>query len=107
MIMLKRFSALLFAALMVSALGCATQSEPQSPGALRVVYIEQQTGRFSREFGKRITQRLASTDTASAAELARRYRVEPSAVPHGYVGAVCGPVLLADPGADFDWSRIV
>jgi hypothetical protein len=33
MIMLKRFSALLFAALMVSALGCATQSEPQSPGA--------------------------------------------------------------------------
>jgi hyperosmotically inducible protein len=33
MIMFKRFSALLFAALMVSALGCATQSEPQSAGA--------------------------------------------------------------------------
>jgi osmotically-inducible protein OsmY len=33
MIMLKRFSAFLIAALMVSALGCASQSEPQSPGA--------------------------------------------------------------------------
>ena len=33
MIMLKRFSAVFIAALMVAALGCATQSEPQSPGA--------------------------------------------------------------------------
>ncbi|MCD6042792.1 MAG: transporter [Burkholderiales bacterium] len=33
MVMLKRFSAFLIAALMVSASGCATQSEPQSPGA--------------------------------------------------------------------------
>jgi osmotically-inducible protein OsmY len=33
MTMLKRFSAVFIAALMVSALGCATQSEPQSPGA--------------------------------------------------------------------------
>jgi hyperosmotically inducible protein len=33
MTILKRFSALLFAALLVSALGCATQSEPQSAGA--------------------------------------------------------------------------
>ena len=33
MTMLKRFSAFLVAALMVSALGCASQSEPQSPGA--------------------------------------------------------------------------
>ena len=33
MTMLKRFSALFIAALMVSALGCATKSEPQSPGA--------------------------------------------------------------------------
>jgi hyperosmotically inducible protein len=31
--MFTRISALLFAALMVSALGCATQSEPQSAGA--------------------------------------------------------------------------
>ena len=33
MIMLKRFSAFLIAAFIVSAAGCATQSEPQSPGA--------------------------------------------------------------------------
>jgi osmotically-inducible protein OsmY len=33
MTMLKRFSAIFVAALMVSTLGCATQSEPQSPGA--------------------------------------------------------------------------
>jgi osmotically-inducible protein OsmY len=33
MTMLKRFSAVFIAALMLSALGCATQSEPQSPGA--------------------------------------------------------------------------
>ena len=33
MIMLKRISAFLIAALLISAAGCATQSEPQSPGA--------------------------------------------------------------------------
>lgn len=33
MTMLKRLSAFLVAALMVAALGCASQSEPQSPGA--------------------------------------------------------------------------
>ena len=33
MTMLKRLSAVFVAALLVSALGCATQSEPQSPGA--------------------------------------------------------------------------
>lgn len=33
MTILKRLSAFLIAALMVSALGCASQSEPQSPGA--------------------------------------------------------------------------
>ena len=33
MTMLKRLSAVFIAALLVSALGCATQSEPQSPGA--------------------------------------------------------------------------
>jgi hyperosmotically inducible protein len=33
MTILKRLSAVFIAALLVSALGCATQSEPQSPGA--------------------------------------------------------------------------
>jgi len=81
--------------------------EPHRPGALRIVYIERQTGRFSREVGTRIAWRLATADPDIAAELARRYRVEVSMVPHGFVAAVCGPVLLADAGADFDWARIV
>jgi hypothetical protein len=81
--------------------------EPHRPGALRIVYIERQTGPFSREVGKLIARRLAAGDPGIATALARRYRVEQSAVPHGYVAAVCGPVLLADPAADFDWARIV
>jgi hypothetical protein len=83
------------------------RAEPGRPGALRVVYIERQTGRFSRAVGALIARRLASTDPALAADLGRRYRVEPSAVPHAYVAAVCGPVLLADPAADFDWPNLV
>ena len=81
--------------------------EPERPGALRVVYIERQTGPFSREVEAADRGIWHAADPAVAAELARRYRVERSAVPHGYVAAVCGPVLLADPAADFDWSRIV
>ena len=81
--------------------------EPQRPGALRIVYIERQTGRFSRALGQSIERRLAAAPAGLAPVLAPRYRVEPSGVPHGYVASVCGPVLLADPGADFDWPRIV
>ena len=81
--------------------------EPARPGALRVVYIERQTGPFSREVGKLIDRHRAAADQGSAPALVRRYRIEQSAVPHGYVAAVCGPVLLADAGADFDWARIV
>lgn len=80
--------------------------EPGRPGALRVIYIERQTGPFSREVGKLIERHLA-IDLGGAAALGRRYRVERSAVPHGYVAAVCGPVLLADAAADFDWPNIV
>ena len=80
-------------------------ADPARPGALRVVYIERQTGPFSRAVASLIDRRLARL-TAPAAQLARRYRVEPSAVPHAYVAAVCGPVLLADAAADIDWSRI-
>jgi hypothetical protein len=80
--------------------------EPERPGALRVVYIERQTGPFSSAVAALIAKRLATADPGLAADLARRYRVERSGVPHGYVAAVCGPQLLADPAADFDWSRI-
>ena len=80
--------------------------EPDSPGALRVVYIEQQTGPFSRELAGLLAQRLATTEAAESAGLARRYRVERSGVPHGYIAAICLPELLADPAAEFDWSRV-
>ncbi|MFI4947667.1 MAG: hypothetical protein ACHQC9_02565 [Alphaproteobacteria bacterium] len=80
--------------------------EPYRPGALRVVYIERQTGAFSREVGALIARRLAAAPTGLEAILGQRYRVEDSHVPHGYVAAVCGPQLLADAGAKFDWSRI-
>jgi len=87
-------------------LGERFAAEPERPGALRVVYIEQQTGPFSRAVGDIITRRLMALDPELAALLAPRYRIERSAVPHGYVAAVCGPWLLTDPGADLDWSRV-
>jgi hypothetical protein len=82
-------------------------NEPDRPGALRIVYIERQTGPFSREVARLIARHLAAAEPAVAANLARRHRVDPSGVPHSYVAAICGPVLLTDPGADFDWAAIV
>ncbi len=79
--------------------------EPARPGALRVVYIEQQTGQFSREVGKVIARHLANLDSAAAAALRRRYRVEPSAVQHARVAERCGPDLLAACDVEFDWFR--
>jgi len=80
--------------------------EQGRPGALRVVYIERQTGPFSREVAALIARHLASTEPGVTAGLARRYRVEPSGVPHAYVAAVCGPALLTRSDAEFDWSRL-
>lgn len=80
--------------------------EPENPGALRVVYIERQTGPFSRELANLSARRLASLDPPPAADLARRYRVECSGVPHGYIAWCCLPGLLADPAVEFDWSRV-
>jgi hypothetical protein len=79
--------------------------EPGRKGALRVVYIEQQTGPFSRRVGALISQRLAAAEPALAANLRRRYRVEPSAVQHAQIAQRCGPDLLAAVDAEFDWSR--
>ncbi len=87
-------------------LGERLAREPDRPGALRVVYIERQTGPFSREVTKLIARHLASAELGMAAELAPRYRVEPSGVPHAYVASICGPPLLARPDAEFDWSRL-
>ena len=87
-------------------LGERLAQEPERPGGLRVIYIERQTGPFSREVAALIARHLASLGPGVAASLARRYRVEPSGVPHAYVASVCGPRLLARPDAEFDWSRV-
>jgi hypothetical protein len=87
-------------------LGDRLACEPERPGALRVVYIERQTGPFSRAVGGLIARRLAAARLGLEPILGQRYRVEASHVPHGYVAAVCGPQLLAEAGAKFDWSRI-
>lgn len=77
--------------------------EPEREGALRVAYIERQTGEFSREVGNRIARRLGGLDPAVAERLARRYKVERSGVPHAAVAERCLPELLARPDVEFDW----
>jgi hypothetical protein len=86
-------------------LGSRLAFEPARQGALRVVYIEQQTGPFSRRVQALIDARLAGLAPGLAATLRRRYRAERSGVPHAHIARRCLPALLADPGFDFDWSR--
>jgi hypothetical protein len=78
-------------------------AEPARPGALRVVYIEQQTGPFSRQLGAALNRQLAQVDPMPG--LRRRYRVERSGVPHARIAERCGPDLLAASDAEFDWQR--
>lgn len=80
-------------------------TEPERPGALRIVYVERQTGEMSRLVAAAIDRHLASADPARRALLSRRYRIDRSGVPHGYVAARCGPDLLAEPGVEFDWEK--
>lgn len=80
-------------------------AEPARPGALRVAFIESQTGPFSRAVGERVAARLAAADPALRPALTRRYRVEASGVQHSQVARVALPELLADPAAEIDWYR--
>jgi hypothetical protein len=84
-------------------LGTRFALEPARPGALRVAFIEQQTGPFSRAVGHLIAARLASVKPELRAALARRYRVEASGVQHSQVARVALPELLADAAAEIDW----
>jgi hypothetical protein len=86
-------------------LGERLRGEPQREGALRVIYIEQQTGPFSRAVAELIARHLASADAALAANLTPRYRVEPSGVQHSQIARRCAPELLTASDAQFDWSR--
>jgi hypothetical protein len=84
-------------------LGERLAREPGRPGALRIIYIERQTGPFSRAVDELVARHLKAAAPALAADLTRRYRVEPSGVPHGYIALICAPQLLADAGAEIDW----
>jgi hypothetical protein len=68
-----------------------------------VIYIEQQTGPFSRRVAELIASRLVNVALASV--LRRRYRVEASRVQHSQIARRCLPELLAGSDAEFDWSR--
>ena len=86
-------------------LGQRLAREPERPGALRVVFIEQQTGPFSRRVGEGIARGLSAVEPERAADLRRRYRVEPSTWPHARIAERCGPDLLAASDVEFDRSR--
>jgi hypothetical protein len=80
-------------------------AEPARPGALRVAFIESQTGPFSREVGKLVTARIDAADPALRPALTQRYRVEASGVQHSQVARIAFPELLADPAADIPWYQ--
>jgi hypothetical protein len=84
-------------------LGTRLRLEPEREGALRVIYIEQQTGVFSRKVAELIVRHLAGADPARAESLSRRYRVEVSGVQHSQIARRCMPDLLAAPDAQFNW----
>jgi hypothetical protein len=84
-------------------LGDRLRREPQREGALRIIYIEQQTGLFSRQVAELIARRLTAADRELAARLSRRYRVEVSGVQHSQIARRCMPELLAASDAQFDW----
>jgi hypothetical protein len=86
-------------------LGQRLASEPEREGALRILFIEQQTGPFSRAVAALIARRLAEVEPALAEVLRRRYRVEPSAVQHSQIARRCLPELLTRSDIDFDWSK--
>ena len=79
--------------------------EPERPGALRVAFIESQTGPFSRAVGKLIAGRIEAMAPDMRPALTRRYRVEASGVQHSQVARVALPELLTDPAAEIDWYR--
>jgi hypothetical protein len=78
-------------------------AEPERPGALRVPFIESQTGPFSRAVGRLVAARIDSGDPALGPALKQRYRVEASGVQHSQVARVALPELLTNPAADIPW----
>jgi hypothetical protein len=79
--------------------------EPEREGAFRVIYIEQQTGPFSRKVAELITRRLKTVGAGLAASLSRRYRIEVSGVQHSQIARRCAAELLSASDARFEWFR--
>jgi pimeloyl-ACP methyl ester carboxylesterase len=79
--------------------------EPERAGGLRVIYIEQQTGPFSRCVAELLARHLTAVNSELAERLRRRYRVEVSPVQHSQIARRCLPELLAAPDVEFDWQR--
>jgi hypothetical protein len=86
-----------------SWLGDRLRREPEREGALRVIYIEQQTGPFSHAVAELVARHLAALDPALALRLSRRYRVEVSRVQHSQIAHYCQPRLLAANDIEFNW----
>ncbi|HJU16701.1 MAG TPA: hypothetical protein VJ770_09530 [Stellaceae bacterium] len=84
-------------------LGERLAREPERSGALRIVFIENQTGPFSRAVGQRLAGRLAALDPGLAAALVRRYRVESAIVQHSQIARHYLPELLRRADAQIDW----
>ena len=78
-------------------------AEPERPGALRVPFIERETGPFSRAVARLVAARLDAADPALRPALASRYRVEAAGVQHSQVARIALPELLADAGVDIPW----
>jgi hypothetical protein len=78
-------------------------AEPACPGALRVPFIERETGPFSRAVGQLIADHIDKADASLRPALAQRYRVERSGVQHSQVARIALPELLADPAVDVPW----
>ncbi len=78
-------------------------AEPARPGALRVPFIERETGPFSRAVARSVTARLDAAAPPLRSALAARYRVEAAGVQHSQVARIALPELLADPRVDVPW----
>jgi hypothetical protein len=78
-------------------------AEPQRPGALRVPFIERETGPFSRAVGRLVAAHIDKANASQRPTLARRYRVEASGVQHSQIARIALPELLADAAVDIPW----
>jgi hypothetical protein len=77
--------------------------EPERPGALRVPFIERETGPFSRAVGRLVAAHIDKANASQRPTLARRYRVEASGVQHSQIARIALPELLADAAVDIPW----